>query len=629
MKKLINIYTLFALFVIMFVSCSPDDYSLGSKDVKAEDLVEGIAFKIEHDATNPNIIYLTSLMGTEYTPLWIHPQGRSQKQQVTLRMPFEGTYTVTFGVETRGGIVYGEPVTFTVDDFYAEFVNDEVWTMISGGVGKSKTWYLDLDAEGVSRKFLSPAYFFTNTYNWDALHTASGDNYIDADVWDFTKAISPLAGEDGTALWYWLADWPGNSWITDAADFGTMTFDLIGGANVTVDQAAYGLGSYTGTYMLSTDDHTIAFSDAYPLNFSSRNAEVLEATEFRILYLTEDAMQIMIVPSGTCLNYISEDYKNNWVPGEVEEEPPYNGNGNDDLTTTSSKKWKLSLETPYNWTNLSGEFLNNWSSPADYTASGWAAYDENLIKNIGMTMTKTGTSAGDYVFTDGSGNEISGTYTVDSKNNIIFDKDISFTVSGGISLATTTEKSLRIIRSESDAFGSISDIWLGKRDASKEEYQVYHFELSTSSSGGGEEPGDGTELSFDGSKVVFGDIENNGKLRIELYNAYGATGANSPLAAGDIIFNNQLEITFTLGGITFNAGAPASYDASIYFANVDWYPSGNGPVVPVTGNGTYTVIFSGASTTDANVVVVDITDLAKNIADMSAVTATIDKVVVK
>ncbi|MFV0328682.1 MAG: hypothetical protein ACK5KL_02475 [Dysgonomonas sp.] len=622
MNKLFNICTLFALFAIMFVSCSPDDFGLGKKDVKPEDLVEGIAFKIEHDATNPNIVYLTSLMGAEYTPLWDHPQGRSQKQQVTLKMPFEGTYSVTFGVETRGGIVYGEPVTFTIDDFYAEFVNDEVWTMVSGGVGKSKTWYLDLDKEGISRKFLSPAYFFTSTYNWDALHTASGENYIDADVWDFTKAISPLAGEDGTALWYWLADWPGNSWITDAADFGTMTFDLIGGANITVDQAAYGLGSYTGTYMLSTEEHTIAFTDAYPLNFSSRNSEVLAATEFRILYLTEDAMQIMIVPSGTCLNYISEDYKNNWVPGEVEEEPPYNGNGNDDLTTTSSKKWKLSLETPYNWTNLSGEFLNNWSSPADY-----AAYDENLIKNIGMTMAKTGTSAGDYVFTDGGGNEISGTYTVDSKNNIIFDKDISFTVSGGISLATTSEKSLRIIRSTSDAFGNISDIWLGKRDASKEEYLVYHFKLSSSSSGG-EEPG-GTELSFDGSKVVFGDIEGNGKLRIEVYNAYGATAGNPPLGPGDIVFNNQLEITFTLGGITFNAGAPASYDASIYFANVDWNPSGNGPAVPVTGNGTYTVTFSGTSTTDANVVVVDITDLAKNIADMSALTATIDKVVVK
>ena len=28
---------------------------------------------------------------------------------VDLKIPFEGTYEVTFGVQTRGGYVYGEP----------------------------------------------------------------------------------------------------------------------------------------------------------------------------------------------------------------------------------------------------------------------------------------------------------------------------------------------------------------------------------------------------------------------------------------------------------------------------------------------------------------------------------------
>lgn len=477
MKKLINIFTLFALFAMMFVSCSPDDYSLGSKNVKAEDLVEGIAFKIEHDASNPNIIYLTSLMGNGYTPLWNHPQGRSQKQKVTLKMPFPGTYNVTFGVETPGGIVYGEPVTFTVDDFYADFVNDDVWTMISGGVGKSKTWYLDLDAEGVSRHFLAPMYFFTGTYNWDALHTASGDNYLDADAWDWKKAITPLAGDDGNALWYWLADWPGNKWMCDAADFGTMTFDLIGGANIKVDQQAYGLGSYNGSYMVNVDEHTIAFTDAYPVNVTSRNGEVLAATEFRILYLSEDFMQIMLVPSGTCFNYISKEYKDNWVAGDPE--PPYNGNANDDLTSTFTKKWKLSVNTPYNWTGLDGTFLNNWSSPADYSVAGYP-YNKSMIDNISLSMTKTGEKTGSYILTDGAAKELKGTYKTDANNNIIFDKDISFAISGSQMLSTTADKALRIIRTEINTFGDLSGIWLGKRDASKSEYMVYHFELSAS-----------------------------------------------------------------------------------------------------------------------------------------------------
>ena len=237
---------LFIGTMMLLASCSPDEYALGNTDVKPGDLVEGIAYKIEHDAANPNIVYLKSLMGSKYTPLWSHPQGRSQEQTVTLKMPFAGTYNVVFGVETRGGVVYGDTATFKIDDMYAEFVSDPMWTKVAGGAGKSKTWYLDLDADATSRYFLGPIYFFTNTYTWDNLHNAAGENYLDADAWDATKAITPNLSETGTATWYWLADYPGNSWMCDAADFGSMTFDLIGGANITVDQEAYGFGKSTG-----------------------------------------------------------------------------------------------------------------------------------------------------------------------------------------------------------------------------------------------------------------------------------------------------------------------------------------------------------------------------------------------
>lgn len=624
MKKISKIFALLAIISMMFVSCSPDTYDLGAIDVKAEDLVEGIAFKIEHDASNPNIVYLTSLMDSKYSPQWSHPQGRSQKQKVTLKMPFPGTYKVKFGVQTRGGVVYGESATFTIDNFYADFVSDELWAKVSGGVGKSKTWYLDLDADGVSRHFLAPLYFFTGKYNWDALHTPAGDNYLDADAWDWKKAITPLAGDDGNALWYWLADWPGNQWMCAKADFGTMTFDLMGGANVHVNQSAYGLGEFRGSYMLNTDDHTIAFTDAQPLHVSERHSEVTAATEFRILYATENFMQIMIVPSGTCLNYISEDYKKNWVPVEKEPEPPYSGIGNDDLTSTFSKKWQLSLESPYNWTGLDGVFLKSLSSPADYPAAD-LAYNESLIKNIKMSMTKTATSGGNYTFNNGSGAPITGTYTIDIKNNIIFNQDIAFTISGSISLATTAEKSLRIIRSSTDLLGNITDIWLGQRSTTEEKYLVYHFELATS----GGNTSDGTEVTFDPSKIVFGDIEGNGNLRIEIYNEYGNTKANPPLST-TLTFGKKLEVTFTLGGVTLKAGAAGSYDTSIYFADADWNPGGNGAVTKVSGNGTYTVKFEPTTASDGIMVfVVDVKGLMKDVADISTVTATVNKIVIK
>lgn len=473
---------LFIGTMMLLASCSPDEYALGNTDVKPGDLVEGIAYKIEHDAANPNIVYLKSLMGSKYTPLWSHPQGRSQEQTVTLKMPFAGTYNVVFGVETRGGVVYGDTATFKIDDMYAEFVSDPMWTKVAGGAGKSKTWYLDLDADATSRYFLGPIYFFTNTYTWDNLHNAAGDNYLDADAWDATKAITPNLSETGTATWYWLADYPGNSWMCDAADFGSMTFDLIGGANITVDQEAYGLGKSTGSYMLDVDKHTITFSDAYPVHDSNRDAEMKAATEFRILYLTDDAMQIMVVPSGACYNFISKEYKDNWVPGEVADPEPALPDGwQDDISQTVNKSitWKLSETNPLDWCGLDGTRMNGWSAPADYP-SWLGTLDASVYTNFSMTLNSDDLTA-NFVAPDGT--KTSCTYTLDEKGIYTFSTEIpSFAVIGWANFSADSNKQLRIMSIEKDASGAVTGMWLGAKDAVKPEYTGYHLVPSASGS---------------------------------------------------------------------------------------------------------------------------------------------------
>lgn len=473
---------LFIGTMMLLASCSPDEYALGNTDVKPGDLVEGIAYKIEHDAANPNIVYLKSLMGSKYTPLWSHPQGRSQEQTVTLKMPFAGTYNVVFGVETRGGVVYGDTATFKIDEMYAEFVSDPMWTKVAGGAGKSKTWYLDLDADATSRYFLGPIYFFTNTYTWDNLHNAAGDNYLDADAWDATKAITPNLSETGTATWYWLADYPGNSWMCDAADFGSMTFDLIGGANITVDQEAYGLGKSTGSYMLDVDKHTITFSDAYPVHDSNRDAEMKAATEFRILYLTDDAMQIMVVPSGACYNFISKEYKDNWVPGEVADPEPALPDGwQDDISQTVNKSitWKLSETNPLDWCNLDGSRMNGWSAPADYP-SWLGTLDASVYKNFSMTLNSDDLTA-NFVAPDGT--KTACNYTLDEKGIYTFSTEIpSFAVIGWANFSADSNRQLRIMSIEKDATGAVTGMWLGAKDAVKPEYTAYHLVPSAGSS---------------------------------------------------------------------------------------------------------------------------------------------------
>ncbi len=449
-------------------SCTPDDFDLGAVDVNPGDLVEGIAFKIEHDPQNPNIVYLTSLMDSRYTPLWDHPQGRSQAHKVTLKIPFEGTYQVKFGVQTRGGMVFGEPATFTIDDFYAGFVDHELWTLLSGGVGQEKTWYLDLDAEELSRYFLGPLYFYGTDDSWE---TVTEGKTVEGDSWN------------------WKPDYKGNTWLLDAGDYGSMTFSLKDGAKVSVDHKMIsGRGVENGMFMIDTDNHTMRMLDAAPLHDAGRDGQVVDWGNIKIMSLTEDYMQLAVLrdealsgegPALLVYNFISKDYKDNWVPGDQPDpEPPYEGNANDDLTTstTTSKKWALSLNTPYNWTTLAGEFLNNWSDPSGYLSTDWASYDATLIRNISLTLDKTGANAGNYVFTDGSNTRIIGSYSTDEHNNIVFDKMISFAVSGSIMLSTTDDHMLRIIDVERDAVGTISGLWLGKRDADKPEYQVYKFE---------------------------------------------------------------------------------------------------------------------------------------------------------
>ncbi len=489
MKHLNNILS-FLIIVFFIGACTADEYDLGSIDVSSDELVEGIAYTITHDSENPNIVYLTSLMGSEYTPLWNHPQGRSQDNVVTLKIPFAGTYEVQFGVQTRGGYVYGETVTFDVDQMYAGFIEDELWTLISGGQGKSKTWYLDLDGEQTTRFFGGPIWFFTSTYEWDNLHNAAGDNYIDADVWEAKKAILPHLQDNGEAVWYWSADWAGNQWMCDAADFGTMTFDLIGGANLTVDQTAYstsiGGGSVqNGSYMLDTEKHTIKFTDAYPVHDESRDAAVTSATEFRILYASEDFLQILVVPEGACYNYISKDYRDNWVPEEVEEPEPELPDGwQDDVSQSVSYviNWTLSPETPFNWANLDGSLMNtDWTSPDTYAdRTGFNSSIPATYAGFSLELNSQ-TNSVEYTAPDGSTQ--SGVYTLDENGIYTFtDVTPSFNICGDINLSTTVENQWRILQLEYDDFGSLSGMWVGARSTEKDEYMAYHLIPQTGSS---------------------------------------------------------------------------------------------------------------------------------------------------
>lgn len=139
-------------------------------------------------------------------------------------------------------------------------------------------------------------------------------------------------------------------------------------------------------------------------------------------------------------------------------------------------------------------------------------------------------------------------------------------------------------------------------------------------------------LTVDNSKIVYGDIENNGRLRIEIFNAFGATASNPPLDMNRLSFDKTMFVTFSLTGVSdnLNAGAAGSYKAGLQFAAGGWWPdrwtgyTNEKYDCLVTGDGTYTVwMEAGGSANGAEVFCIDIAGLSADIADMSKVKAEI------
>ena len=133
---------------------------------------------------------------------------------------------------------------------------------------------------------------------------------------------------------------------------------------------------------------------------------------------------------------------------------------------------------------------------------------------------------------------------------------------------------------------------------------------------------DGNEIACDNSKIVYGDLENNGNFRIEIYNDYGATSSNSPIDK-TAMQGQKVEVTFTLG--------PKVCEASMSVCDPNWWPSvwgapGNAGNVTVNGPGTYTVTADpGGAINGVNVFVIDILNGA---AAYSAATAEITSITV-
>ena len=404
-----------ALMLFGMAACSPDDYDLGDKDVTPADLVEGQAYTITHDDQNPNIVYLKSLMADRYQVNWIEPQGRSQEKEVTLEIPFPGTYDVLFGVNTRGGYVYGDTAHFTVEEFCADFVNNELYTMLTGGVGQSKTWIPDNGNYGLCSGEIS--------YGDPSATNAEWNN--------FTSNWDPAANHE---------DESGNFMKS------SITFDLKDGANVqsvTYDPSGVAKAQ-KGTYLLDLDNHKLNLTDCPLLHspkWDDRQDAVGWQKDIHIVTLTNNQLRLAILrnpdTSGEgkwwlCFNFVSKDYADHYEAPEVEVFPTLEDGWMDFVEPKNDRIITYKL-TGFDWYTKDGK------------AKGVTAFD--AIDNLEDVTIVMNSSNHSYTFTTPDGNETKGTYTLSKDGIYSFTPALpTFAISkDGRAVMTTNESSLRIL----------------------------------------------------------------------------------------------------------------------------------------------------------------------------------------
>lgn len=458
-----------AVLALLFTACQPDEYTLGEMLSK-----EALKYSITQDPQDPNTIIMKA-DNPGYAPFWVTPMGRSTRVQDTLRIPFEGTYNFIYGVVTPGGVMQADTFKLELTTNNLNYVNDELWTFLSGGVGKEKTWLLDLDADGLSKHFKGPLYFYGTDDSWESI---TEGKEVEGDSWS------------------WDADWPGNQWIMPAGDYGSMTFSLKGNATISVDHKMLGKIE-NGTYFLDAKAKALSMTDASPLHDEGRDGQVIDWGDIRVLSLSEDYMQLGVIrdevlsgegPAMLSYNFISKDFADNWVPkDQPDPEPQLPAGWKDAISTVVSKtiNWKLSTKNPLDWANLDGSRMNGWNVPEDYP--DWLGTpDPTVYGGFSLIMNS---DDGTVVYVAPDGTEEEGTFELDEKGVYTFTGiEPSFPIIGWARFGLTAENQLRILSIEKDASGNMSGMWLGARDPDPEKSEYFAFHLVPSIGGGAVDP---------------------------------------------------------------------------------------------------------------------------------------------
>ena len=600
MKLNKHIFSSLAAIALLLTACSPDEHSLGGVDMTTDDLKQGIAFSVSVDADNT--VTLTSLLDKSYNCYWTHPNGRAQGREVKFQLPFSGTYEVTFGVDTRNGVVYGEPYQFEVTTNNMSLLEDPLYAYLSGGVGKSKRWVPCNKYYGVGQ--CSAPVMYCNPD--DVLNDGSGDTNIGIN--HMTPNWDP-----GFQSWLIPEDSPYmDSWME-------FSLDDVKGCSITEYRGDEGV-TMTGKWNLNLSDKnhpTLSFTDAYSMhnvgfdavcdNYTS-NIVITELTPYMLQLATmrtnsEGAWWII-------WNFIAEDVKNGTVeipsdePSYLEPVAPAQPEIADLITkifTTDingvnylgdAMTFLVSDEAAYDWQWWNGA-TQAWTSVVNGSyGSDWAPlWDSDAVTEVELTFAKK--SDGSYTYTLG---DDTGVLTIDG-SKLVFDKEVTlFTVTGDQRTIELKGQEWQVFKCDPG-----SELIIGvpnqvDADGNVNTYLVAN--LTYKAVGGGETGPVSVPFVADNVNCY---LEADSYFRCQLYNPWGGGGDAIDPANVKLKKNQKLNVTVRLSGFTFEQPAKMVLCCN-RGEEQDWETNcfNYSRAITVNGDGTYTVSWTNDTGSTAN-----------------------------